>query len=116
MFAEDIGLLPNGCSGACSKGAQRDPAEFETLCRSLFGAMQTGGRLGFERVDWFNGGLFDDDTALPLTQDDIELALEAADMDWRRSTPRSWARCSSAASTRTSAASSAPTTPTPRRS
>jgi hypothetical protein len=36
----------------------------------LFAAMREGGRIGFERVDWFNGGLFDDDSALPLTRDD----------------------------------------------
>ena len=28
--------------------------------------MKDGGRVGFTRVDWFNGGLFDDDAALPL--------------------------------------------------
>ena len=28
--------------------------------------MATGGRVGFETVAWFNGGLFDDSTVLPL--------------------------------------------------
>ena len=27
--------------------------------------MATGGRVGFETVAWFNGGLFDDSVALP---------------------------------------------------
>jgi hypothetical protein len=31
--------------------------------------MKDGGLVGFERIEWFNGGLFDDDTALPLTAD-----------------------------------------------
>ena len=52
MFAEDIGLLPNAMFTRMLKEAQRTPTEFEPLCRSLFGAMQAGGRLGFERVEW----------------------------------------------------------------
>ena len=87
MFAEDIGLLPNAMFTRMLKEARAAPAEFEPLCRSLFGAMQTGGRLGFERVDWFNGGLFDDDTALPLSRPEIERALDAADMDWSQIDP-----------------------------
>ncbi|MGH6946915.1 MAG: class I SAM-dependent DNA methyltransferase, partial [Kiloniellales bacterium] len=67
--------------------ARRTPAEFEPLCRSLFGAMQGGGRLGFERVEWFNGGLFDDDSTLPLTRPHIEQALDAAAMDWSQIDP-----------------------------
>jgi type II restriction/modification system DNA methylase subunit YeeA len=87
MFAEDIGLLPNAMFTRMLKEAQRTPADFEPLCRSLFGAMQTGGRLGFERVEWFDGGLFDDDTALPLSKLEIERALDAADMDWSQIDP-----------------------------
>ena len=35
---------------------------------TLFGAMARGGRVGFEEVAWFDGGLFDDDSALSLEQ------------------------------------------------
>jgi type II restriction/modification system DNA methylase subunit YeeA len=87
MFAEDIGLLPNAMFTRMLKEAQRNPAEFEPLCRSLFDAMKGGGRLGFERVEWFNGGLFDDDVALPLTRPEIEHALDASDMDWSQIDP-----------------------------
>jgi type II restriction/modification system DNA methylase subunit YeeA len=87
MFAEDIGLLPNAMFSRMLKEAHRTPAEFEPLCRALFGAMETGGRLGFERVDWFDGGLFDDDSALPLSKVEIERALDAADMDWSQIDP-----------------------------
>ena len=39
----------------------------------LFRAMaHKGGRLGFTPIDWFNGGLFDDDSALPVTAKDVE--------------------------------------------
>ena len=49
--------------------------------------MRAGGRIGFERVDWFNGGLFDDDNALPLTREDIALIREAAGRDWAEIDP-----------------------------
>jgi hypothetical protein len=31
-----------------------------------------GGRIGFTPIDWFNGGLFEDDSALPVTAKDVE--------------------------------------------
>jgi type II restriction/modification system DNA methylase subunit YeeA len=49
--------------------------------------MREGGRIGFERVDWFNGGLFDNDRALPLTREDVALVREAAARDWAEIDP-----------------------------
>ena len=49
--------------------------------------MATGGEIGFETVDWFNGGLFDDDTALPLNKAEIETTLKAAALDWSEIDP-----------------------------
>ena len=66
MFAEDVGLLPGHMFTRMLEQARRAPADFVDLARDLFGVMASGGRVGFETVDWFNGGLFDDDTALPL--------------------------------------------------
>lgn len=87
MFAEDIGLLPDAMFTRMLKEAARNPAEFEPLCRSLFGAMQSGGRLGLEHFDRFNGGLFDDDSTLPLSKPEIEQVLDAAKMDWSQIDP-----------------------------
>ena len=42
---------------------------------------------GFEAVAWFNGGLFDDDTALPLEKAGIEATLKAAALDWAEIDP-----------------------------
>jgi hypothetical protein len=39
------------------------------------------------RPAWFNGGLFNDDAALPLEKDDIALTLRAADLDWAEIDP-----------------------------
>ena len=66
MFAEDVGLLEDNMFTRMLEHARKRPEDFAALARDLFGAMSTGGRIGFETVDWFNGGLFDDDVALPL--------------------------------------------------
>ena len=55
--------------------------------RVLFGAMSTGGDVGFEEVAWFNGGLFDDDAALPLDKAGIETTIKAAALDWSEIDP-----------------------------
>ena len=62
MFAEDVGLLPDDMFTRMLEHACRRPQEFADLARDLFAAMAIGGRIGFEAVAWFNGGLFDDDT------------------------------------------------------
>jgi type II restriction/modification system DNA methylase subunit YeeA len=87
MFAEDVDLLPGKMFGRMLESAASSPSEFEALASSLFAAMREGGRIGFERVDWFNGGLFDDDRALPLTGEEIRLMREAAARDWAEIDP-----------------------------
>ncbi len=62
--------------------AEQRPGDFEGMARSLFAAMQTGGTVGFEVIDRFNGGLFDDDDVLPLALPQIKQALAAARLDW----------------------------------
>ncbi len=87
MFAEDVGLLPDAMFTRMLEQARKRPAEFATLARALFGAMATGGRVGFEPVSWFDGGLFDDDAALPLEKAEIDAALAAAALDWSEIDP-----------------------------
>ena len=87
MFSEDVGLLPGNMFTRMLEQARRRPDEFAELARDLFGAMSVGGRIGFEPVAWFNGGLFDDDTALPLDREGIETALKAAALDWSEIDP-----------------------------
>ena len=82
MFAEDAGLLPNRMFKRMLEQARQHPAEFSLLGADLFRAMKDGGRVGFEHVDWFNGGLFDDDMAIPLDTDDIALMQRVADLNW----------------------------------
>ena len=87
MFAEDVGLLPGNMFTRMLEHARTQPGDFAALARDLFGAMATGGRIGFEKVDWFNGGLFDDDTALPLDKTEIDITLKAAVLDWSEVDP-----------------------------
>ena len=87
MFAEDVGLLPNNMFTRMLEEAHKRPEEFATMARALFGAMARGGLVGFEQVAWFNGGLFDDDTALPLEKTDIDTVLAAAALDWSEIDP-----------------------------
>ena len=87
MFAEDVGLLPGHMFTRMLEQAQRTPADFVDLARDLFGVMASGGRVGFETVDWFNGGLFDDDTAMPLEKSEIDTVLAASNLDWSEIDP-----------------------------
>ena len=87
MFAEDVGLLPNNMFTRMLQGARKRPEAFAELASRLFGAMSEGGDVGFESVAWFNGGLFDDDAALPLERAEIETALAAAGLDWSEIDP-----------------------------
>ena len=87
MFAEDVGLLPGNMFTRMLERTRGDPARFADYASRLFGAMATGGDVGFEPVAWFNGGLFDDDTALSLDREGIETALKAAALDWSEIDP-----------------------------
>ena len=87
MFADDVGLLPDHMFTRMLEQAKRTPAQFAVLADDLFGVMATGGRVGFETVDWFNGGLFDDAAALPLEQSDIDTVLAASRLDWSEIDP-----------------------------
>ena len=49
--------------------------------------MSVGGRVGFESVAWFDGGLFDDDSALPLDRAEIETVRNAGALDWSEVDP-----------------------------
>ena len=87
MFADDVGLLPGHMFTRMLKQARRTPAQFADLAGDLFQVMASGGRIGFETIDWFNGGLFDDDTTLPLEKSDIEAVLSASNLDWSEIDP-----------------------------
>lgn len=88
MFAEDVGLLPDNLFTKMLDLCRNDPASFAEHAGTLFGAMaKQGGKVGFTRIDWFNGGLFQDDSALPVTREDVEDLFNAAQRDWSQIDP-----------------------------
>jgi len=87
MFADDVGLLPGHMFTRMLEQARRVPDRFTELAGALFRGMARGGLVGFEPVDWFNGGLFDDDAALKLERSDIDTVLAASHLDWSEIDP-----------------------------
>lgn len=82
MFADDVGLLPDGLFVQMLTLAKRRPARSAEYAGQLFGAMaRSGGEVGFIAVPWFNGGLFEDAAALPLDEADIDLLLRVGKLD-----------------------------------
>jgi type II restriction/modification system DNA methylase subunit YeeA len=89
MFAEDSGLLPGGLlrrlAAAASTGG---PEVFTSGLSDLFSKMSNqGGLFGAERIDWFNGGLFDGGEVLPLMADEIKLVDTVSRLDWSQVEP-----------------------------
>lgn len=82
LFAEDIGLLPEGVFTRISSAAKSDPALFERFTSQLFEAMAHGGHFGVEPIRHFNGNLFTDEPALMLTAEEIAAVRRAAALDW----------------------------------
>lgn len=88
MFAEDVGLLPDHMFTKMLEASGSHPDRFAENASQLFRAMaEPGGSIGFTKIDWFNGGLFDSDEALPLKQADIDNLLTAAHLDWSEVDP-----------------------------
>jgi type II restriction/modification system DNA methylase subunit YeeA len=87
MFAEDIGLLPPKLFTELVENAQRNPALFEQWSAELFRAMTSGGTLAFKTIEWFNGGLFDDDVTLRLEASELKTLLAACQLDWSEIEP-----------------------------
>lgn len=87
MFAEDIGLLPDSLFTKLVGSSQTNPDLFEKRSRELFAAMHKGGDVAFENIEWFNGGLFDDDATLRLEPAELKVLLEASRLDWSEIDP-----------------------------
>jgi hypothetical protein len=88
LFAEDTGLLPKGLLSRLADATRAKPADFASALGQLFGTMAFGGGLfGVERIDWFNGGLFDSAAVLTLTSVEINLLVEVGRLDWSRIEP-----------------------------
>jgi type II restriction/modification system DNA methylase subunit YeeA len=87
MFAEDVGLLPDYLFTKMLTASRQRPERFEGNAAKLFGAMAKGGDIDFTPIEWFNGGLFADGSALSVSSEDIDQLLSAARRDWSQIDP-----------------------------
>lgn len=88
MFAEDAGLLPSGLLRRLIDGAQNDPVSFASGLSELFGKMsEHGGLFGTDRIEWFNGGLFDGPQVIELEKDEIKTLQTVSKLDWSQVEP-----------------------------
>ena len=89
LFAEDVDLLPRGLFERLVERTKEKPGDFSEQLKGLFHRMATspGGFFGTERIEWFNGGLFNDTDVLPLDRDDLTILLLVARLDWSNVEP-----------------------------
>jgi type II restriction/modification system DNA methylase subunit YeeA len=67
---------------------QNDPVAFAGGLSGLFGKMSDGGGLfGTDKIEWFNGGLFDGPAVVELTIDEIKTLLAVSKLDWSQVEP-----------------------------
>jgi hypothetical protein len=83
FFAEDIGLLPSGLFSAGLALWERKPDQFQKGLTRFWETMNDGGQYGHDALKKFNGGLFKDVEALPLTWTQIRWMRGIADKSWK---------------------------------
>lgn len=90
LFAEDVGLLPKQLVTNMITSRADDPAAFTEGIADVFRRMSDRDAsrfFGNDRIEWFNGGLFDDDSALSFTRDELRTVAEASTLDWSQVEP-----------------------------
>ena len=89
MFAEDVELIPLGSFTVLLNSLRGEVHNGSDMVRGLWESMDKGTfsltlRTKLRR---FNGGLFEDCEALPLTEDQLALLIEASKANWREVEP-----------------------------
>ncbi|MDE2892296.1 MAG: class I SAM-dependent DNA methyltransferase [Chloroflexota bacterium] len=90
LFAEDVGLLPRRLMTDLIESRTDDPEAFTSGLADLFRLMsdrESGRFFGTQRIEWFNGGLFDDDSVLPFNSDELRTVADASNLDWSQVEP-----------------------------
>lgn len=89
MFAEDVDLLPKGKFTELLTDCLDGPDSFAPLLQELWRKMDAPNHddrfysLFKTHLRWFNGGLFHDPKAFPMTREEIGELLAASKHDWR---------------------------------
>jgi hypothetical protein len=89
MFAEDVELIPSKSFSDLLKRLRGHPEHAAPALKALWQTMNTGGFSPVLMTDLkrFNGGLFKDADAPPLSEIQLSLLIEAASRDWREVEP-----------------------------
>ncbi len=85
MFAEDVGLLPENGFKTILERVKDSPRSFTTQVSGLWKEMATGtdsSLLLLKEIAHFNGGLFENTSALPLSAAQLDMLTDAAATDW----------------------------------
>ena len=86
MFAEDVGLLKKDSFKGFLESMRGDPGAFVPLMSTLFKEMDKGASVSMllrQKLLRFNGGLFAEQTVLPVDGTQLGLLIEAAKCEWR---------------------------------
>lgn len=89
MFAEDVDLIPRGSFTELLTKLRGRPEHAAPALTNLWEVMNDGGFSGVLMADLlkFNGGLFKDASALPLSNVQLSLLIDAAEKDWQEVEP-----------------------------
>lgn len=89
MFAEDVELIPKDGFKDLLVSLKGEARHFPYVVSELWKSMNTGAFWQFkrEKLKRFNGGLFEDCEALPLTEEQLALLIEASKANWREVEP-----------------------------
>lgn len=89
MFAEDVELIPRASFKGLLEKLRGHPEHAAPAMSGLWQTMNTGGFSQVLMTDLkrFNGGLFKDASALPLSEVQLSLLIDAANRDWREVEP-----------------------------
>ena len=89
MFAEDVELIPRDSFSDLLKRTLANTDHAAPALKGLWETMNTGGFSQVLMTDLkkFNGGLFKDADALPLSNVQLSLLIDAAKRDWRAVEP-----------------------------
>ena len=86
LFAEDVNLLQDDLFkrmlDTLAKRREEVPQRSRKMLSELFANMRAGGNYGIDYILHFNGGLFDNDEALPLDADLLDVLRTIARLDW----------------------------------
>ncbi|MEJ7815672.1 MAG: DNA methyltransferase [Rubrobacter sp.] len=90
LFSEDFGLLPSGLFTGFVEECRKGASTYDLL-GGLFRQMGSpkparGGR--FKKVEYFNGGIFEDVEPVELDPGEVELLAEAASENWGKVQPQ----------------------------